>query len=62
MREISITDIENQSMTEVGFFDTYPENDNANFNGVWNVYPYFASGHIIMSDIEKGLFIVKKSN
>ena len=28
MREISITDIENQSMTEIGF-DTYPENDNA---------------------------------
>ena len=62
MREISISDIENQSMTEVGFFDTYPENDNANFNGVWNVFPYFASGHIIISDIEKGLFIVKKSN
>jgi len=62
IREISISNIENQSMTEIGFFDTYPENDNANFNGVWNVYPYFASGHIILSDIEKGLFIVKKSN
>ena len=62
MREISISDIGNQSMSEVGFFDTYPENDNANFNGVWNVYPYFESGNIIISDIEKGLFIVKKSN
>ena len=62
MREISISDIGNQSMSEVGFFDTYPENDNANFNGVWNVYPYFESGNLIISDIEKGLFIVKKSN
>ena len=49
-------------MNEVGFFDTYPENDNAAFDGVWNVYPYFASQHIVLSDIEKGLFIIKKSN
>lgn len=62
MREIDISNIENQSMAEVGFFDTYVENDNAAFNGVWNVYPYFSSGHIVISDIEKGLFIVKKSN
>ena len=62
MREIDISDIGTQTMTEIGFFDTYPDNDNANFNGVWNVYPYFGSGHIVISDIEKGLFIVKKSN
>ena len=62
MREIDITNIGNQSISEIGFFDTYPENDNANFNGVWNVYPYFESGHIVISDIERGLFIVKKSN
>ena len=62
MREIDISNIESQSMTEIGFFDTYPENDNANFNGVWNIYPYFESGHIVISDIEKGLFVVKKSN
>ena len=62
MREIDISNIESQSMTEVGFFDTYPDNDNANFNGVWNVYPYFESGHIVISDIEKGLFVIKKRN
>ena len=48
-------------MTEVAFFDTYPENDGAAFNGVWSVYPYFASGNIVINDIEKGLFIVRKS-
>ena len=49
------------SMTEVGSFDTYPENNNTDFNGAWSVYPYFASGNIIINDIEKGLFVVRKS-
>ncbi len=62
MRELNILNIDNQNITEVGFFDTYPEDDNAAFNGVWNVYPFFESGNIILSDIEKGLFVVKKSN
>jgi len=39
------------------YFDTYPEDDNPSFNGLWNNYPYFASGTIIGSDIEKGLFV-----
>ena len=62
MRELNILNIDNQNFTEVGFFDTYPGNDNAAFNGVWNVYPFFESGNIVLSDIEKGLFVVKKSN
>lgn len=62
MRELNILNIDNQNITEVGFFDTYPGDDNAAFNGVWNVYPFFQSGNIVLSDIEKGLFVVKKSN
>jgi choice-of-anchor B domain-containing protein len=42
---------------ETAFFDTWPEDDNANFNGLWNVYPYLPSGVILGSDIEKGLFV-----
>ena len=30
------------------------------FNGAWNVYPFFKSENIIISDINSGLFIVKK--
>lgn len=58
---IDISSIANKSFTEVGFFDTFPENDNTSFNGAWSVYPYFASENIIISDIERGLFIVRKS-
>jgi choice-of-anchor B domain-containing protein len=43
--------------TEVAFFDTYPENDTPNFNGLWDNYPYLPSGIILGSDIEKGLFV-----
>lgn len=45
------------SPTETAYFDTYPADDAADFNGLWSVYPYFASGTVIGSDIEKGLFI-----
>ena len=46
-------------MNEVAFFDTYPENDSAGYNGIWSVYPYFDSGTIICSDFQRGLIVVK---
>jgi choice-of-anchor B domain-containing protein len=49
------------SMTEIGFFDTYPSDNATEFNGAWSVYPYFPSGNIIINDIERGLFVVRKS-
>jgi len=61
MRVLDISDITNGNLTEVGYFDTYPASDTANFNGAWSTYPYFASGNIIISDIERGLFVVRKS-
>jgi choice-of-anchor B domain-containing protein len=42
---------------EIGHFDTYPPDDNASYNGLWSLYPYFPSGTVIGSDIEKGLFV-----
>ena len=59
LRVLDISDINN--ITEVGYFDTHPENNNTNFNGAWSVYPYFNSGNIIISDINRGFFIVRKS-
>lgn len=61
---VTIYDIENlgnNSVSRVGYFDTHPENNATNFNGAWNVYPYFESGNIIISDINRGLFIIRKS-
>lgn len=61
LRLIDITNIASGTMTEVGYFDTHPENNNTSFNGAWSVYPYFTSGNILISDIERGLLIVRKS-
>ena len=59
---IRVIDISNMSaINELGYFDTYPSNDSANYNGVWSVYPYFSSGNIIIGDIDGGLFIVRKT-
>lgn len=59
LRVLDISDVANTNLTEVGFFDVYPAGDAALFNGAWSNYPYFASGNIIISSIEDGLFIVK---
>jgi len=59
MRVIDISDIGNQNISEVGFFDSYPNNNNAEFDGAWNVYPFFASGNIVISDINRGFLLVK---
>ena len=61
VRIADISGIQNQVVNEIGFFDTYPANDVADFDGVWSVYPYFDSENIILSDINRGLFIIRKS-
>ncbi|KAA1247285.1 choice-of-anchor B family protein [Aquimarina sp. RZ0] len=62
IRVIDISNIGNNTMTEIGFFDTFTSSNSASFNGVWNVYPYFNSGNIVISDIEGGFFLVRKSS
>lgn len=65
MRVLKIDDLYNEaspSMTEVEFFDTHPGSNSAAFHGAWNVYPFFESGNIIVSDLDEGLIIVKDPN
>jgi choice-of-anchor B domain-containing protein len=59
LRVYDISDINN--ISEAGYFDTHPENNNTTFYGAWSVYPYFESGNIIVSDIDRGLFILRES-
>jgi choice-of-anchor B domain-containing protein len=46
---------------QVGWFDTYPENDDSGFDGAWSTYAFFDSGTVLISDINRGLFIVDVS-
>ena len=62
LRAVDISGIESGTMVESGFFDTYIPDDDTDFHGAWNIYPFFESGNILVSDIEGGMFIVKLSN
>jgi choice-of-anchor B domain-containing protein len=62
LRVLDISQVQNKYVTEIGFFDTYPSNNNPKFNGVWNIYPFFESGVIAINDIDSGLFLVKASD
>ncbi|MCH9659522.1 MAG: choice-of-anchor B family protein [Bacteroidetes bacterium] len=68
MRVIDISDIDNANANEIGYFDIYPENNIAGYNGAWNVYPYFESGNILITsltfsdaDYVGGMHIVKSN-
>ncbi|TLF46396.1 choice-of-anchor B family protein [Maribacter aurantiacus] len=61
VRVLDISDVDARNISEVGFFDTYPLDDETKFDGVWSVYPYFESGKIVVSDISNGFFVIKKS-
>lgn len=44
---------------EVAWFDTYPQDNGGGFDGAWSVYPFFPSGTIIVSDFNRGLFVLR---
>ena len=58
LRVLEIGNLANNELTEVAFFDTFPESDATDFSGAWSVYPYLPSGTVIVSDIANGLFIL----
>jgi choice-of-anchor B domain-containing protein len=74
-RGLVIMDVTNpRKIRETAFFDTFPENDGgtefppshpehkgqASFNGAWGVYPFLPSGNILISDMVRGLFVLKE--
>ena len=59
LRILNVEDIENARLEEVGYFDVAPSCNSPGFSGAWSNYPYFKSGTIIVSSIERGLFVLK---
>jgi len=58
LRILDATGIAAASLVSAGYFDTYPDDNAPEFNSAWNNYPFFASGNVIVSDIEQGLFVL----
>lgn len=59
LRILDTSDVANANLEEVAYFDTYPASNSPSFNGAWSVYPYFESGVVIVSGIERGLFVLR---
>ncbi|MFK8015240.1 MAG: choice-of-anchor B family protein [Gammaproteobacteria bacterium] len=62
LRILEVVDAATVNLQEEAFFDIYPDNDAAQFNGAWSVYPYFESGNVIVSGIEQGLFVLRPTS
>lgn len=61
LRVVDIEDIAAENMNEIGYFDSYISDNNAGYNGTWNVYPFFESGNIVISDRTEGFILVSPS-
>jgi choice-of-anchor B domain-containing protein len=59
LRVLDLRNIALARLREVAYFDTYPAEDEATFTGAWSPYPFFASGIVLVSTIDRGLFILK---
>jgi choice-of-anchor B domain-containing protein len=61
LRVYSTKDVSAGELSEVAYFDVYPENDNASFEGgTWSNYPYFAQkGIVAVTGMDRGLFILQ---
>ena len=60
LRMLSLSDVADGELTEVGFFDVYPEDDAPVFtNGSWSTYPYFESGVVVVTSRQDGIFVVR---
>jgi choice-of-anchor B domain-containing protein len=60
-------------ISRIGYFDTFPDDDHPRprdlrhddaqtFQGAWSNYPFFESGVVLVSDINRGLFVLQPTN
>lgn len=59
LRILDAADIALATLDERAYFDTIPCSDTPQFSGAWSAYIDFASGNIVVSDVETGLFILR---
>ena len=61
LRVYDTTSVADGVLPEVAYFDLYPENDNATFEGgTWSNYPYFHQKKVVAAtSMDRGLFILQ---
>jgi len=58
LRILDLANVESGNLSLLGYFDTNPESNAAQFQGAWSVYPYFPSGNVAISTMTH-LFVVR---
>jgi len=61
LRILDVSNAASGSMELVGYFDTNPETDVAEFDGAWSCYPFFPSGMVGISTFSH-FFLVRPSD
>ncbi|HEX8503277.1 MAG TPA: choice-of-anchor B family protein [Pyrinomonadaceae bacterium] len=59
VRVVDVRNAATANLSEVAFFDVFTADDAAFFNGTWSNYPFFASGTVVASGMEQGLFVLR---
>jgi choice-of-anchor B domain-containing protein len=59
LRILDLAGIGTATLREVAYFDIYPTDDEPRYNGAWSTFPFFASGTVLVSGIEQGLFVLR---
>jgi choice-of-anchor B domain-containing protein len=59
VRVLDASNVGSAALAEVAFFDVFTADDQPQFNGTWSNYPFFASGTVVASGIEQGLFVLR---
>lgn len=61
LRVFDTTSAASGDLPEVAYFDLYPENDNATFEGgTWSNFPYFHQKKVVaVSSMDRGLFVLR---
>ncbi|MCB0062162.1 MAG: choice-of-anchor B family protein [Caldilineaceae bacterium] len=59
LRVLDGKDMAQGRLQEVAGFDTFPDHDEPVYAGAWTAYPYFPSGIVVVSTIDRGAFILQ---
>ncbi|KAH8053324.1 hypothetical protein JL722_9548 [Aureococcus anophagefferens] len=57
--DISNAELDGGELVEVAHFDLVPSKQGNSWDGAWNVYPFLASGRVVVNEMNSGMAIVK---
>ncbi|MEM6993160.1 MAG: choice-of-anchor B family protein [Myxococcota bacterium] len=59
VRIFDLADVAQGELSQVAYFDTDPTGDGPQLEGAFSVFPYYASGLMVVSDLSRGVFVLR---